>query len=398
MIHDVIVSGAGPAGSLAAMLLARAGARVLLVDRARFPRHKLCGDTVNPGALAVLRRAGCDAADRGLAVSGMIVTGPRQARVAVSYPCGLTGRAITRAELDHAMLRQAAALGATVEEEVLVERPVVDARNGRVIGVRLRRRGGQASDLRGRMVIAADGRESRLARALRLARHPARPRRWVVGSYFANVAGLTDHGEMHVRRDCYIGVAPLPHGIANACVVTADRDRFRDAAGLLREALAADSELADRFRRAEMIAKPSVLGPLAVDAVASGVPGLLLAGDAAGFIDPMTGDGLCFALRGAQFAAEETIRALATGEGDAHARLAHARQREFAGKWRTNRALRRLVGSPAGVEAAGCATRLAAWPVERLIRYAADLGLAARLGAAAAASASGTGIPAPLHD
>ena len=59
---DVLIAGAGPAGAIAAMVLARAGARVLVLDRARFPRDKLCGDTLNPGALAVLERLGLDAA------------------------------------------------------------------------------------------------------------------------------------------------------------------------------------------------------------------------------------------------------------------------------------------------------------------------------------------------
>ena len=82
-MFDVIISGAGPAGSVAATVLSRAGARVLLVDRARFPRDKLCGDTINPGALAVLRRlglAGCFES-RARTIHGMLLTGERQALV-----------------------------------------------------------------------------------------------------------------------------------------------------------------------------------------------------------------------------------------------------------------------------------------------------------------------------
>ena len=86
---------------------------------------------------------------------------------------------------------------------------------------------------------------------------------------------------------------------------------------------------------------------VAVDAAAVGAPGLLLAGDAAGFIDPMTGDGLRFAIRGAELAAAAALRELETG-GPAHADLAAARRREFAGKWRMNRALRALELRPGG--------------------------------------------------
>src|SRR5262245_52212958 len=95
-MHDVIVTGAGPAGCVAAIVLARAGARVLLIDRARFPRDKLCGDTVNPGALTVLRRLELDAAEPGLRITGMIVTGPGGVRVDGRYPGGVTGRSILR--------------------------------------------------------------------------------------------------------------------------------------------------------------------------------------------------------------------------------------------------------------------------------------------------------------
>ena len=68
--------------------------------------------------------------------------------------------------------------------------------------------------------------------------------------------------------------------------------------------MTADAQLAPRFERARRVGPVTILGPLAVDAAAAGVPGLLLAGDAAGFVDPMTGDGLRFALRGAELAAD----------------------------------------------------------------------------------------------
>ena len=115
------------------------------------------------------------------------------------------------------------------------------------------------------------------------------------------------------------------------------------------------------------------MGPLAVESTAAGVPGLLLAGDAAGFIDPMTGDGLRFALRGAELAAIETLQTLQHGGAQAHIRLLAARRREFSGKWRFNRVLRALVGSPVAVRAAALGARWAPSWIEQTICYAGDL-------------------------
>src|SRR5438874_2325470 len=99
---DVIVAGAGPAGSIAALVLARAGARVLIVDRETFPRHKLCGDTLNPGALALLGSLRLDGGPvpNGSALAGMVLSGPRGATVRARYGDGIVGRAVSRLDLD----------------------------------------------------------------------------------------------------------------------------------------------------------------------------------------------------------------------------------------------------------------------------------------------------------
>jgi flavin-dependent dehydrogenase len=295
---------------------------------------------------------------------------------------------VTRRCLDQLLLNAAADAGVRVDTGVGVSDPVLD--NDRVVGVRLASRGEVVG---APIVIAADGRGSRLAARVRLSSYASTPRRWAFGAYFSNVTRMSARGEMHIRRGAYIGVAPLPGGLTNVSLVldgpgsaaafapgasvptTAGHYTKDDQQTIVRRALNADAVLRDRFANATQISPVTVLGPLAVNARGAGCPGLLLAGDAAGFVDPMTGDGLRFALRGGELAAHAALDELASGH-PAYSRLASLRRREFATKWRINHALRVLVGSPGAV---GLASLVANWwsgPVEYLIQLAGDVRLA----------------------
>ena len=354
-----------------------------LVDRAAFPRDKLCGDSVNPGTMALLARHGLAAGveSAGLPMRGMLLTGPRGA-VEGWYPSGLVGRSLVRRDLDQQLLEHAIAAGARFDAGVRVTAPVVSGTgpDRRVIGVGVA--GGTARELRARLVIAADGRRSTLAFGLGLARHPATPRRWALGAYYAGVSGLGARGEMHVRRHGYLGIAPVPGGLANVCLVVPEsraHAAVRAAPVALEAAVLADELIRERFRSAGRVTPVTILGPLAVEASDAGLPGLLLAGDAAGFVDPMTGDGLRFAVRGGELAADAALDALQDGVtfDRAHVNLAARRRAEFGSKRAVNRALRALVGVPAGVSCAAVAGRLVPSVFERLIAYAGDVALAA---------------------
>jgi len=210
------------------------------------------------------------------------------------------------------------------------------------------------------------------------------------------VDGMSSRGEMHLRADGYIGLAPLGGGVTNVCVVRELHTAFRahrvDAEQIVAAAIADDAWLRDRFAQARQVSEVVSLGPLGIDAKAAGYPGLLLAGDAAGFIDPMTGDGLRFAVRGGQLAAAAALRELETGQSSHH-ELAAARQREFGAKWRVNRGLRWLTARP---RALGVATAVAGrWngPVARLVGVAGDCALARAAGTGAG---TGAGQPPPV--
>src|SRR5437762_2682322 len=158
---DVLIVGAGPAGAVAAAVLARAGAKVRLVDRAVFPRDKLCGDTVNPGTIALLKRldmaSSIDAC--GLPIDGMRVSGNNGVAVEGRYPDGMIGRALLRRDFDWMLLQDAVSAGAQFEPGVAARGAIVEegrhAVNTVIRGVRIGN-----CDLRAKITIAADGRRS----------------------------------------------------------------------------------------------------------------------------------------------------------------------------------------------------------------------------------------------
>jgi flavin-dependent dehydrogenase len=349
---------------------------VHLIDRSVFPRDKLCGDTLNPGALSILDRLGVgeDVRACALPIAGMTVTGPG-AEVSADYPDGLRGMSLTRRCLDQLLLDAAADAGASIHTGLAVSEPVLDA--DRIVGVRLA--GRRSEVLRAPVVIAADGRGSRVAARVNLSSYARTPRRWAFGAYFTGVSRMSPRGEMHIRRRAYIGVAPLPGGLTNVSVVLDGAAALplqrAEQQSIVRRALNADPLLSDRFAAARQVSPVTVLGPLAVNARSAGCPGLLLAGDAAGFVDPMTGDGLRFAFRGGELAAQAALEELATGQ-PAHVRLAARRRREFSTKWRINRALRVMVGSPGAVSVAALVSSWWSAPLEYLIHLAGDVRLA----------------------
>jgi flavin-dependent dehydrogenase len=147
---------------------------------------------------------------------------------------------------------------------------------------------------------------------------------------------------------------------------------------LLKREIDAEPMLRDRFSGRQPIRPPTMLGPLAVDATGEETDGLIFAGDAAGFIDPMTGDGLRFAIRGGELAAQAALGALEHGWSGLHQRLSADRRSEFGAKWRFNRWLRATVASPLALKGATVGARLAPGVIRALIAHAGDCDVAAQ--------------------
>jgi flavin-dependent dehydrogenase len=356
---DVVVAGAGPAGAATALRLARAGFRVAAVDRAVFPRDKICSEYMSPegvrhldtlGLLAnVERQGGC--AIRGttvFAARGSSLTG-LFARTAPP-PFRETGLSVSRRILDQALVTAARQAGVEVMERTTVV-SVLRQRKG-LAGLQIRDQNDRVRELPARLTVGADGLRSQVARAMNV-RRTGRLRRYAFVAHVAGVSGLRDTAELHVGADGYVGLNPLGGGVANVALVV-PQDRARRAGGRTEaffiEELARFPGVRDRVRRDAIVREVLVTGPFAAWSKSVVMPGGLLVGDAADFFDPFTGEGICAALRGAELV-EDVARAALERPGIAPAAALRpyiaARRRAFFGKWVVERAIGYAMLAPA---------------------------------------------------
>lgn len=327
-MDDVLIVGAGPAGSTLARLLAAQGVRVRLLDAAHFPRQKPCGESLNPGAVAALRRlGGCP--EEGAPVRGWSVNGPGCGFVGL-YPAGQRGLCYERRKLDELLLAQAEAAGAAVWQGARVSGLLVEG--GRVAGLYGLAHGGRRFRLLGRCVVGADGIRSIVARCLGvLGQGPLR--KLAITAHVHGVDGLADLGELHLGPERVAGLAPLGAGNANLTVVIPAKDAATiggDKPGFLWRTLAQFPSLRARFAQAEIDERPLACGPFDLRLRRVMAPGALLVGDAAGYYDPLTGQGIYRALRSAEMAAAAIMAALALGRWSAFSQYEQQRRREFA--------------------------------------------------------------------
>jgi len=374
---DVVIAGGGPAGSTLAALLGRRGFSVAVCDAARFPRHKICGEYVPPAALSTFADLGV--LDEILALAprrhvGMAVISPGGTKVLGRYGGSARGLSLRRYDLDRVLLQAAGRSGALVLEGARVVDLLPPTGGGHAVTIR---RTGETRVLRGRVLVGADGRNSIVARRLGLRRPEPRHRRWAVMAHFRGVLVPDDHGEMIVTPYGYCGINPLPDGLANVCVVV-DRGEMRRAtpagsrlAGFLRDRIASHPLTARRTAGAEIVAGPWATGPLACRSARSAGDGVLLVGDAAGFYDPFTGEGIGMALRGAELAAGVLGKALRRGDVGRRALRPYEtqRRRAFRNRLRLDRLLQALLTSPG----------LTNWVARRLGRDPALADLLARV-------------------
>jgi menaquinone-9 beta-reductase len=326
---DVIIVGAGPAGSATAFYLAAAGLDVLVLEKSHFPREKVCGDGLTPRAVKVLTAMGVPIAesDGWLRNKGLRIIGGG-GRIELRWPDLSSypdfGLVRTRLDFDEILARHAQKAGARLVEGMNVTGPLLDDRTGRITGVTARETvNGETREHRftGRLVVAADGNSSRLSVAMGLAKRDDRPLGVAVRSYYTTPRHDDDYLEAWL--DLWDGDKLLPgygwifgmgDGTSNVglgLLNTSDSFGNTDYRVMLRRWLAAmpaEWGLNEENRTAPV--RGAAL-PMGFNRTPHYTRGLLLAGDAGGMVNPFNGEGIGYALESAEIAARVIVQALA---------------------------------------------------------------------------------------
>jgi geranylgeranyl reductase family protein len=306
-----VIIGAGPAGSIAALVLARGGARVALVDKATFPRDKACGDLVGPRGVQVLDDLGI-VVPGSLPVGDMVVVGPTGRRVRLPCFPGLTypghGLAVRRADLDRVLRDEAVGAGAVPFQGQATE-ALTGGRRGGLDGFRL----STGMALRGDAVIGADGATSAVAAAAGLVDRTQVMWGFAIRGYLAEPVAVPNIvlWEPAPGRALpgYGWLFPGPDGRANVGLGVATGADRTTAGAAVRQLPA----FLDHLRRMGLLSGagpgPRLGGWLKMGLVGTTPAGgrVLLVGDAAGLVNPLQGEGISQAMTSGRAAAEAIL-------------------------------------------------------------------------------------------
>ncbi|GAA3875772.1 geranylgeranyl reductase family protein [Tessaracoccus defluvii] len=364
---DVIVVGAGPAGSTTAAYLARHGLSVTMLEKSHFPREKVCGDGLTPRATRQLTRLGIDTSEANgwLHNKGLRVYGGRKEPFELLWP-DLTdfppyGVVRPRADFDDMLAKHAVAAGAELVQGANVDGAILDDRTGRITGVTTK----DGRSFSAPLVVAADGNSSRLSVSMGLNKRADRPMGVAVRTYYTSPRTNDDFleswlelwdGEPHksTLMPGYGWVFGMGDGTSNVGLGVLNTSKGfgqTDYRALLKRWLDNTPEEWG-FRDENMVGKVQGAAlPMAFNRQPHYGRGLVLVGDAGGMVNPFNGEGIAYAMEAAEYAAEAIAEANSRGFGTRSAEKAMqaypARLRaELGGYYRLGTIFVKLIGDP----------------------------------------------------
>jgi menaquinone-9 beta-reductase len=341
-MYDLIVIGAGPAGSSTAITAARSGARVLLLERGRFPRHKVCGEFVSSESLGLLRGL-LDSSCSNVLNSAVRIA---QTRFLIDHqvlhaPVHPAAASIARLDLDNALWRSAERNGVEAKQQVIVR----DITGSAPFAVAT-----SIGQFEARAVVNASGRWSNLTVS-----QPAtnnREEKWIgLKSHFSEPEP-SESVDLYFFDGGYCGVQPVSMNV-EPCRINACAMVRADVASTLPEVLDQHQALRERAAKWQPLMNSISVSPLFFGTPQPIQNGAMLVGDAAGFVDPFVGDGISLALRTGALAAQCLVPFF-TGAiplSQALKEYSQQYQRRFASVFRASSRIRRMLRLPRLVRA-----------------------------------------------
>lgn len=336
--YDVIIVGAGIAGSSAAIALAPHGYRILLLDQAAFPRHKCCGEGVMPQGVAILEEFGllpAIMARGGARFRGIRFGNLRGVWAEAEFPSGQDspslGVVLRRFDLDHLILERAKTFrDVTVREGFRVARVVWEGQRakgveGYSVGAADRR-----EVFRSPLTIGADGRDSVFHTGCGISRTYLPRKRFGVTGHLSGLEGVGPYVEVLMHPGGEIYLAPCGKGVSLVALLLEKRTMrsfHSELADGYMSFLKSVPGFAERMRTAELLPPVLMAGPLGFTVERCYGPGFLLIGDSAGFLDPITGEGMALTLKSVRAAVPIIQEAFATGNFETHILSRYAEER-----------------------------------------------------------------------
>jgi menaquinone-9 beta-reductase len=320
---DVIVVGAGLGGCSSTIFLEQKGAKVLLLEKQKFPRDKICGDALSGKSMKILRELKLKDKLKKLKhgkIRGTLLSSPNGDILDLGFADGKgksrdIGYVVKRKDFDNLIFKKAKKIATKTLQGFTVNRVLQE--EGKVIGVEGIDQKGKKREFFAKLIIGADGAYSRIVKELDITPQPEKHRCTAYRAYYDNVEGLTDRIEIHFIKGVipgYLWIFPIDGKNANVGIGMVDTQlnkRKIDLRKLMEDTLRKHSMFKERFKKAKQVS------PITKWALPFGSKhqqihgnGFLLVGDAAALIDPFSGEGMGNALYSGKIAAEVSLDAL----------------------------------------------------------------------------------------